>query len=104
MLHELCHEEETENGRARLKRIRIVIVNFPSEMMEIAASYDENVNRDSMGLTHILMRGEEWMEIGKATTKMLQGTLKVALNKISSQDFNLKLGITDYNKEFIKKI
>ena len=33
----------------------------------------------------------------------MQNTLKVALNKISSQDFNLKLGITDYNKECIGK-
>ena len=103
MLHELCSEEEIEKERARLKRIRMVIVNFPSEKMEIAASYDESVNEDSMGFTHILLKGEEWMEMVKVTTKLLQGTLKVALNKITSQDYNLKQGITSYNKEAIGK-
>ena len=72
-------------------------------MMEIAASYDEGVNEDSRGLTSMLLREEEWMEVGKVTTKLLQSTLKIALNKVSSQDFNLKLGLTDYNKEFIGK-
>jgi hypothetical protein len=28
ILHELCHEEETEKDRAKLKRIRMVIVNI----------------------------------------------------------------------------
>jgi hypothetical protein len=27
-------------------------------MMDIAASYDDNLNDDSIGLTHILTRGE----------------------------------------------
>ena len=103
VLHELCCEEEIEIERARIKRIRMVIVNFPCEMIEIAASYDEGVNEDSRGLTHVLTKGEEWMEVGKVTTKLLQSTLKIALNKVSSQDFNLKLGITEYNKEGIGK-
>jgi hypothetical protein len=30
--------------RARLKRIGMVIINFPSEIIKIAASYDESVN------------------------------------------------------------
>jgi hypothetical protein len=53
-LHELCCEEETERGRGKLKRIRIVIVNFPIEMLKMGASCDENVNEDSLGLTNIL--------------------------------------------------
>ena len=59
--------------------------------------------RTLLGLTHVLIKGEEWMEMGKVTTKLLQNTLKIALNKVSSQDFNPKLGKTDYNKEFIGK-
>jgi hypothetical protein len=35
----------------------MVIVIFPGEIMEIAASYDESVNDDSLGLTHILTKG-----------------------------------------------
>jgi hypothetical protein len=36
-------------------------------MMEIAASYDESVNDDSLGLSHILTKGEIWMEMEKVT-------------------------------------
>ena len=59
-LHELCTEEEIERERERLKRIRMVTVNFPVELIEIAGAYDENVNRDSLGLTHILMKDGSW--------------------------------------------
>jgi hypothetical protein len=77
-LHEICHEEETERNRAKLKRIRMVIVNIQSEMVEMAATYNENVNNDDVSLKYILIKGEEWMEISKITTKELQRTLKVA--------------------------
>jgi hypothetical protein len=47
-------------------------------MVEIAATYNENVNNDSEGLKYILIKGEEWREMDKITTKELQRTLKVA--------------------------
>jgi hypothetical protein len=72
-------EEETE--RENTKRIRIKIVNVSSEIMEIAACYNERVNNDSLGLAHILTKGEVWMEMEKVTTKELQSILKAALNK-----------------------
>jgi hypothetical protein len=72
LLHEICCEEETERERARLKRIRMVMFNFPGEMMEIATSYDESVNTDWLGLTHTLTtKGEVWMEMAKVTTQQL---------------------------------
>jgi hypothetical protein len=43
LLHEICYEEETEQGRARLKIITMVIVNFPSEIMEIAENLDDDL-------------------------------------------------------------
>jgi hypothetical protein len=103
MLHKLCCEEETERERARLKRIGMVVVNIPSEMMEIAASYDETVNNDSMGLTHILTKLGMWMDKDKMTTKELQITLKIALSKTSSREFDLKLGTIGYDKDNIMK-
>jgi hypothetical protein len=44
-----------------------------------------------------------WKELDKVTTKELQSILKIALNNVSSQDFNTRLGTTYYNKEFIGK-
>ena len=78
-LHEVCGEEVAE--RNRLKIIRIILVNFPSKMLEIATCYDENVNDDSMGLVHILTKGEIWIELEKFTMKQLQSTQKIVLDK-----------------------
>jgi hypothetical protein len=46
--------------------------------------YDENVNNDSLDLTHMHTKGEVWVEMERVTTKELQSTIKVALNNISN--------------------
>ena len=38
----------------------MVIVNFPVELIEMASSYDEDVNEDSGGLTHIFIKEGTW--------------------------------------------
>ena len=81
----------------------MVIVNFPSEMIEIASCYDECVNKDSLGLTHTLNKEEIWIEIEKLTTKELQSILKVALSRISNPEFNVRLRTESYNKDNILK-
>jgi hypothetical protein len=62
----------------------MVIVNIQSEMVEMATNYNENVNNNSASIKFILMKGEEWMELNKISTKELQRTLKAAKNKISA--------------------
>ena len=101
-LHEICQEEETERDRDKLKRIRMVIVNIQSEMVELASTYNENVNNDSVGLKHIIIKGEEWMETSEISTKELQRTLKVAKSKVTVQNFNIKLGTIIYTRFYIK--
>jgi hypothetical protein len=81
----------------------MVIVNIQSEMIELASTYNENVNNDSVGLKHIIIKGKEWMETSEISTKELQRTLKVAKSKISVQNFSIKLGTIDYRKENIIK-
>ena len=102
-LYEICREEETERERQRLKRIRMVIINFPVELIEMASAYNEDLNEDSEGLTHILNKEGTWTEIKKLTTKDIQKILKEALNKITNQDFNMKLGIVNFDNNNIKK-
>jgi hypothetical protein len=82
----------------------MVIVNFHIEMTKIAAIYDENVNEDSLCLINLLIKGEMWKELDTETTEELQSIFKVALNKVSSQDCNTRLGTIDYNKELISEI
>jgi hypothetical protein len=82
----------------------MVIVSFPVELIEISASYNENVNKESMGLTNILIKGKIWKELDKVITKQLKIILKVTLKKVSSKDINTRLGTTNYKTEFIGKI
>jgi hypothetical protein len=93
--------EETERDKAKLKRIRMVIVNIQNEMVEIASNYNDNLNNDSVGKKYILIKGEEWMDIDKISTKELQRTLKVARKKITVQDFNVRLGTIYFINENI---
>jgi hypothetical protein len=78
LLHEICHEEETERDRVKLKRIRMVVVNIESEMVEMASAYNENINNNLDCLKNIIIKGENWVDIDKITTKELQRTLKAA--------------------------
>jgi hypothetical protein len=55
LLHEIYCEEERQSDRARLKGIRIKILNFQCQMIEIGASYDESVNDDALVLPCILI-------------------------------------------------
>jgi hypothetical protein len=50
----------------------MVIVNFPSEMIEIAANYNENENVDNVGLKYTFLKGDEWIEINEITNKEIQ--------------------------------
>ena len=102
-LYEICKEEETERERQRLKRIRLVIVNFPMEMIEIASSYNEDENEDSNELTHILEKDGTWKELKDITTKEIQKLLKAAMNKTTNQNHDAKLGIVNFDKNNIIK-
>jgi hypothetical protein len=48
----------------------MLIVNVPSEMTELAASYDDYVNKDTLVLTHIITKGEQLLEIEKKSCKL----------------------------------
>ena len=100
-LHELVSEEEVERDRNRLKRIRMVVVNLPVGLIEFAASYNEDKNDDINELSHLLLNDGRWKKLNKVTTKEFQYMLKTALGKVTSQDFNVKLGIENFDKDSI---
>jgi hypothetical protein len=52
------------------------LLTFQRERIEIAAAYNENVNNDSLSLTHIITKEGTWMEVERATTKEMQTILK----------------------------
>ena len=65
-------------------------------MIEMAGAYNEDENDNRM---IILNREGIQREFSRIATKELQQTLKVALGKIESQNYNQRLGIGSFNKE-----
>ena len=68
-------------------------------LIDFATSYNECINDDTNELSHLLLNDGRWRELNKTTPKQLLCMLKTALNKISSQDFIVKLGIKDFDKD-----
>ena len=81
----------------------MVVINLPVGLIEYAASYNEDFNNDTNDISHLLLSDGNWKELSKVTTKELQGLLKNALGKVSSQDFNAKLGIDNFDKDSITR-
>ena len=104
-LHEVVNEEEVERNQNCLKSIRMVVVNLPVGLIEYAASSNEDINNDTNDISHFLFSDGSWRELSKFTTKELQCLLKNAhaLGKVSSQDFNAKLGIDNFDKDSITR-
>jgi hypothetical protein len=81
---DLVSANETEMHQNRSKRLESIIKAFPSNYKDAAGSYNENVNRLSNEITHILKADLTWTPVEDITTKELQWILKSALNRIES--------------------
>ena len=73
------------------------------ELIEIASTYNEDENEDPDEMTHILVKDETWKELKNITTREIQKLLKLAMNKTTKQDFSMKLGLENFDKNNILK-
>ena len=60
-------------------------------------------NDDSQGLTQYLDQNREWKQFQLVTTREMQLTLKMVMNKITVQNFDQRLGIIGYDGKQISK-
>ena len=74
------------------------------ELLELASSFNEDVNMDMNGASYISSEGENWLDLNKVTTKELQSIMQVALVKVSSQNQDARLGIEGFDKESTLKL
>ena len=102
-LHELVGEGEIEHDRNRLKRLKMVIQAFPIQLSDLASSFDDDTQTDNEDKIFIMGEKGNWLDLQKVTTKEMQELLKVVLNKVSSQNQEVKLGIGSFEKEDIMK-
>ena len=102
-LHELVGEGEIEHDRNRLKRLKMVIQAFPIQLSDLASSFDDDTQTNNEDKIFIMGEKGNWLDLQKVTTKEMQELLKVVLNKVSSQNQEVKLGIGSFEKEDIMK-
>jgi hypothetical protein len=87
------YEEDPNTNKA----MRIVINSFPKHLINIAKCYNDEINCDQERLDYILIKPHKRILLTTVTAKDLQFTLKTALNRIETLDFNSKLGILDFD-------
>ena len=96
-LGELMLAYEYEEDPNTNKAMRIVINSFPKHLINIAKCYNDEINCDQERLDYILIKPHKRTLLTTVTAKGLQFTLKTALNRIETLDFNSKLGILDFD-------
>jgi hypothetical protein len=101
--HELVSEAECEVDRNRKKKLELVLSGFPEKYRNVANSFDQNINNDDNQISHFLDADGKWIRAEAITTREMQWILKKAMDKITSQDFNHKTGIDNYDPNNIKR-
>jgi hypothetical protein len=90
--------ENDENLSILMKKILSV---FPIRLVEISRCFIEGINEDFEDLKYMLIDANIRKNINIITVKELQNTLKKVLNKNESTNFDLKLGIQNFDEENI---
>ena len=70
-LSELCSLSEFEPDMNQIIRIGNVIATFPQHMIELAGSYDEDLDSHSTVASQFLMDWDSWIDITNISTKLL---------------------------------
>jgi hypothetical protein len=96
-LGELMLAHEYEEDINLNKAMKIVINSFPKHLINIAKCYNDDINCDNERLEYMLLKPHNRTLLTMVTTKDLQVTLKIALNRIESLNFDEKLGTVNFD-------
>jgi hypothetical protein len=102
-LGDLVQAYEFEREKKISQAMKIVIGNFPKQLIDIAKYFNENINSDSEKMEYLMTSPQQWTKISEVTVKQLQVILKKALNKIEVLDVVGKLKIDHFEMENIIK-
>jgi hypothetical protein len=103
-LGELIQTYEYETDEKTLKTMRLILSVFPTKLKDIAKCFIEGINSNNGKLEYIMTDNDSWKDINLLTVKDLQITMKKILKKTEEQDFNARLGITNFDEENINTV
>ena len=96
-LGELMSAYEYESDTNTNKSMKIVINSFPKHLQNIAKCFNEETNSSREVLEYILLKPHTRTLLDSLTTKDLQITLKNALNRVETLNYDTRLGTVNFN-------
>ena len=72
-------------------------------LLELASSFDEDTTGEMGEVSNVPDDNGRWIKLEQISTKELQWLLKYAMGMVSSQNFETKLGIDNFDKESLIK-
>ena len=102
-LGELMQAYEYETDEKLIKSMQIILSDFPKILKDISNCFCEEINSDCEKMNYIQIAPNIRKEINSITVKELQVTLKNALKKIETLDFNNKMRVENFEEENITK-
>ena len=97
-LGELVQAYEHESDKNFNKSMAMVIKSFPKILVDIAKRFNDKINEIDHFLRYIETSSKQRLTIESITTKEFQGTLKIALNRVEKTNFNIRLGLDEFNE------
>jgi len=102
-LGELIQNHEFEMDRKIVKAMKIIMSIFPKKVINISKCYIEGINDISENLKVIRNHDNMWKDINSITVKEMQTMMKIILKKTESTNFEQKLGLVNFQEDFITK-
>jgi hypothetical protein len=103
-LGELIRGYEIETNTNIIKIMKMILVEFPNDLIKIAEKFNEDENNESDNYKIFKLNTDVWKEPKDVTTKELQNLLKIAMNKTEKINFCDKLAITTFDNNNILKL
>jgi hypothetical protein len=103
-LGELTQSYEFENDVKTSTLMKNILSAFPTRLVEISKCFIEGINEEIEDLNYMMIENNIRKNINTITVKELQNTLKSVLNKTETTNFNLKIGVQNFQEDNIMRL
>jgi hypothetical protein len=102
-LGDLTQALEYENDRKKTKLMEMILGVFPAILQKIAKCYNDELNTNLLEIKTMKMDDDKRLDIRTISVKEFQKVLKKRMKKVEVQDFDIRLGINNFDNKNIPK-
>jgi hypothetical protein len=103
-LNDVLQELEFNRHNTTLRNLKYIVSCLDQELIEIAKNYNSQINSGTGELMHLYIGNDLFIPTNQITVKILQRTLKVALDKVSVVDYESKLDIDSFSLDSLASV